>query len=131
MNPAKALSRWGQAQTRRVNLATGEVVFIPPDPNRIVLIFWGTSGSVFISPQAYGVETFDPTVFDTGQPPIMITHALHGQVVNLSWRLEGGVPPGPITWIEAFMPEEGREEHVWLEADGIPSKRNVLDSVTR
>lgn len=122
--PASFLAKYGQALPRKIEAIGGVGTVLPVDNNRIVLAFWGSSGNVTISPQGQGSETFQAMTMAATSQPFILTHALHGQLVNMSWRLIGSAGVAIVTVIECFLREElpasDFESELWSMQEGSP-----------
>lgn len=102
MLPSEWYSQFGGAFARQLELAAGEVHVIPPNVDRYLI---GWLGADVVSSIAVNTEGTLPTArfqFGPNTSPILFTHAIHGSLVNLGWRIVAGGAPCRITVVEAF-----------------------------
>lgn len=107
--PYEFMGEWGQCIPRLVPIKGGRTAIIAPDPTRYLLVFWALNGTVDIFP---GYETdfagfgfvFTPTT-----APIILSHALHGALVNMGWSAGNSPSTINLLVIEGFMrsPDDG------------------------
>jgi hypothetical protein len=107
--PYEFMGKWGQCNPRLVPIKGGTTRIIEPNPNRYLLVFWALNGTVDIFP-GYD-ETFAGFgfVMSPSTQPIMMSHALHGALVNMGWSAGNSPATINLLVIEGFMrsPDDG------------------------
>jgi hypothetical protein len=86
------------------SLGPAEVYKISPSPGRIALIFWSTSGEVFLYPQNEGVPPTTGLSWGLASEPITLHRDTHDAAVELGWTITAGVGLAVVTFIEVFDP---------------------------
>lgn len=105
MLPSEFYTRYGHPITRTVMFADMNDRVIRGNDNRYLLGFWYTPGSVLLIPAIDNPSIYTGGNFDLNKPAIILTHALHGALVNMDWivRYVAGALPFPLLVIEGFM----------------------------
>lgn len=130
MLPSEFLNRYGQAIP--LVLETDGVVpmRVQPNPDRYLLAFWSVSTSTRIFPFSEIPTTgvgFE--MLPTAEPTIL-THALHGTMVNLGWVLNAGILGATAIVIEAFMKSTTPGQHPLNGPPITPTNNVVLTNQT-
>lgn len=102
MLPREWLDRFGPAIPRNVFVQAGQDAVIQANPDRYLLGFMLASQSVQILPRITGIAYGAVPNFAAGDPPLMITHALQGALVNLTWVIRGLAANSDVLVVEAF-----------------------------
>ena len=102
-SPREFWERYGAAYSRFVTFAGATGFKIDANIDRYLLIFWGTSTLVTISPTDSNNPQTAPFSFDTTTRPYELTHALHGTAVNLGFDVRGPVGTVTFRYIEGIM----------------------------
>ncbi len=103
MLPREFLARYGQVKTTFLVSANTDPIRIQEDADRYLLCFWATAGDFGIQPTGQADFVISPQRFVFGSPPIFLTHALHGALVNTAWFIVPTISGQDITYMEGFM----------------------------
>ena len=103
MTPFEFSERFGTPVVRTVNLPAFGIHRVQPNPDRFLLVWWAASVVVDIYPDSQFQLSGSGTDFGPTSPPILLTHALHGSLVNMGWSVFGGGGPSLFTYIEGFI----------------------------
>jgi hypothetical protein len=103
MSPSDFLQLFGKPAPQNFVVDAGTPLIIAPDDDRVVLAFWGTTQAVQVTPQGQGLEVFAAWRWTLGDRPLILTHALHGPLVNIGWRVEMFAVTASVTVIQTFM----------------------------
>jgi len=101
--PREFLTVYGQPVPVNIIVTAGNDKSILPDPDRYLLGFWSVDTAVQIFPMS-GTENFGFGFnFSTNHDPIILTHALHGSLVNIGWNLHIGGGAAVLTILSGTM----------------------------
>jgi hypothetical protein len=125
MLPGEFQSAFGVPVAKRVLIPAFGTHSLGADADRYLFCVWATSGTVRILPGGVGTEDMDYYEFSTTSQPFMITHALHGALVNLPWRIVTDVAQAQVTIITGTMtPVNPRKAKVQHGTSVIQTSRN-------
>lgn len=80
-------SKYGRATVQSVSIGAGGSYSIVADPNRTLLSFWGTTGTVTILPDSQGAADISGPSLAPAGTPLILTFASHQQLVMLGWTV--------------------------------------------
>jgi hypothetical protein len=89
MLPSEFLDAFGGIQPLTVQVQTGGIALVPPDDERYLIAFGGRLplGAYDVYPDLDRGNSFGGFSVNDGDPLLIFTHALHGSLVNIGWRL--------------------------------------------
>lgn len=85
--PDDFYSTYGTPIPKTYNISGDDVLIIPANTHRYLLAFMASTGNLSITPENDGQLTWDVPNFGAGALPLIFTHALHGALVNLGFRV--------------------------------------------
>lgn len=105
MLPRQFIDRFGKASARTITVPSGGTITIPPDRDRYLLVFWSTLVDMRVRPTFDGSSPPAGFTWTSTAEPIAFSHALHGAMVNLGWRVQMVLAGGDsdIIIVEGFM----------------------------
>lgn len=107
MLPSQFYSAYGQPAVRRLTVNTTYGIggtIIGADPDRYLIAFFPPSQPMHLEPMGQDAQVYDSLLFQIGDQPIIYTHALHGTLTSIAWRVSLDNPGlGTVTVIESFM----------------------------
>lgn len=103
MTPEQFARQYGRPAISVITLNPGAPVLIPEDWHRYLLVFWNVPNNVIIRPQGDGSVVAPGFNMSSGTAPLILSHALHGSLVNLSYSVETAGPATTICVLEGQM----------------------------
>lgn len=127
MLPREFLAVYGRPVLQTVAIPGFETWTIPADPDRYLLILWGTSGSVRVLPDNLDGGTLAFMTWQAADPPHVFTHALHGSFVNESFRILAAGGATTVSFVTGCMlpptPRQVRKSNVGANLQALPRAR--------
>lgn len=103
MTPEQFARQHGRPAISVITLNPGVPVLIPEDWHRYLLVFWNVPNNVIIRPQGDGSVVVPGYNMNSGTEPLILTHALHGSLVNIGYSVETAGPATTICVLEGQM----------------------------
>ncbi len=108
--PREFEARWGKPVVHVVRVPSGDSFVVPPNPDRYVLVFWGSDGAYTVLPDTQPDDGRGGVVRGVESLPLVLDHGTYGAIVGLGWRVVTQTIPGNTTtvcYIEGIMSEKG------------------------
>lgn len=129
MFPIDFLSAYGPVHSGVVvndGNGTGQ---IPANPDRYLLVFWSTNGTTRITPMSPAQEVGSGFILNAASTPFIITHALHGAMVNAPYFMFFTAQDTFLVYMEGFMRRDDGPPRTVPIPVGMP--QNTPRSVTQ